>query len=261
MRPEDIIIPNLTFGNVATIVVVFFLVWLALRYVHRIFTHFSRIQPRMRFLVMMLEPALRIVFWFGALIFAVQVLAPSQNAFVAALGSAAIAIGLGAQDLIKNIIGGMVVVADRPYQTGDRLRLGGAYGEVQQIGLRSTKIMTPGDTLVTVPNSEILTGVAHNSNAGVPECMVDTELYLPAGADPTLVLQIGQEVAATSPYTHIGRRRFVRLEDGFNQEFYIKLIVRAYVYDHRYEPDMQNDITRRCKMEFLKRGILAAPKQ
>ena len=80
-------------------------------------------------------PALRILVWFLSLTTCASLLL-TQNAFVAAIGSAAIAIGLGAQDLIKNLIGGLVIVADRPYQLGDRLKIGQAYGEVQQIGAR-----------------------------------------------------------------------------------------------------------------------------
>jgi hypothetical protein len=46
----------------------------------------------MRFVVRMIEPALRILLWFAALLFAVSLLAPTKDAFLAALGSAAIAI-------------------------------------------------------------------------------------------------------------------------------------------------------------------------
>jgi small-conductance mechanosensitive channel len=182
-------------------------------------------------------------------------LAPSQDAFLAALGSAAIAIGLGAQDLIKNLIGGFVIVADRPYQLGERVELNGAYGEVRHIGLRSTKIMTPDDTLVTVPNSTILTDKAQNANAGVPQCLVVTELFLPTSVEPEMALKIGREALLTSPYTCLKQRMAVTLTDAYTESPYMILRAKGYVYDHRFEPAMKTDITQRCKSEFLRLGF------
>ena len=172
------------------------------------------------------------------------------------MGSAALAIGLGLQDLIKNLIGGLVIVTDRPYQTGDRIRVGEAYGEVQQIGLRSTKIITERGVLVTIPNSDVLTRFTHNANAGVPEAMVTTDVSVPHGADPDLVLQIAREVAVACPYTHLGRRIEVDLDDKGTGWQFMKVSIQAYAYDHRYEAAMRTDLLRRAKREFLGAGLL-----
>jgi len=247
---------TLTLGNILLVLAAFLVVWIVLHYLSRMFALLAQSRPRTRFLVRMVEPALRILLWFGALLFAVSQLSPSQDAFLAALGSAAIAIGLGAQDLIKNLIGGFVIVADRPYQTGDRVKIGDAYGEIERIGLRSTKLMTPDDTLVTIPNSHILDSFAFNANAGVPECMVVTELYLPAETDPELALRIGHDALLTCPYILLTRRRNVALVDSYSETPYLILRLKGYVYDHRYEPGMKSDLTRRCKHEFRRLGLL-----
>ena len=209
-------------------------------------------------LLRQIEPPLRILVWFGALLIAAQVVAPSKDAFLAALGSAALAIGLGLQDLIKNLIGGLVVVADRPYQAGDRIRMGEAYGEVVQIGLRSTKFLASHGALVTVPNSEVMTHVIFNANAGVAECMVSVDVATPYGADPDQLIRIAREVAVSCPYTHLGRPIEFELNDKGPSSHYMKLTITAYVYDHRYEPAMHTDILRRAKREFLACGLLKA---
>jgi small-conductance mechanosensitive channel len=247
---------NLSIGNMLLVGVVFLIVWAALRYVTQLLTFLGQRTPRMRFLTLLAAPIIRILAWFGAFIFAIEVLAPTRDAFLAALGSATIAIALGAQDLVKNLIGGLVIVTDRPYQMGDRVRMGDAYGEVQHVGLRSTKIMTPDDTLVTIPNSEILDSFSHNANAGVPEAMVVTEVHLPADVDPNLALEIGELAAITSPYTLMRKRRQILFKDQFSEAPYTTLVIKAYAYDHRWEPNMMSDITRRCKAEFLRRGLL-----
>jgi small-conductance mechanosensitive channel len=172
------------------------------------------------------------------------------------LGSAALAIGLGLQDLIKNLIGGLVIVADRPYQAGDRIRIGQAYGEVTQIGLRSTKILTSDGILVTIPNSEVLTTHIFNANAGVAESMVAVNVAIPDGANLDQVVRIGREVAVSCPYTRLGRRMEIELHDkGINSRVML-LTITAYVYDHRYEREMHTDILRRAQRELLACGIL-----
>ncbi len=125
--------------------------------------------PRLRFLLRQVEPPVRVAIWLAAILVSAEILAPSQNAFLAALGSAALAIGLGLQDLIKNLIGGLVVIVDRPFQTGDRVKIGEAYGEVKQIGLRSTRVLADNGMLITIPNSDVLNKLIFNANAGVAE--------------------------------------------------------------------------------------------
>ncbi len=252
------LLSQVTPGKILLIAGVFSAVWLLLKYLQRFFDALAQTRPRMRFLLRMLEPLIRISVWFGAFMFAIETIAPSRDAFMAALGSAAIAIGLGMQDLIKNLIGGFVIVADRPYQMGDRVELDGVYGEIQHIGLRSTKIMTPDDTLVTVPNSKVLDSKAQNANAGIPECLVVTPVYLPATVDPDLALRIGRDALFSCPFLCLKQRTAISLEDAFSEAPYMILRIKGYVYDHRYEPAMKTDITRRAKAEFLRLGILDA---
>ncbi|MBL8228729.1 MAG: mechanosensitive ion channel [Bryobacterales bacterium] len=250
------IFASITAGKLAIVLAAFGAVWISLRYLRRGFEAIALARPRMRFLARSIEPVLRILLWFAAGLFALEVLAPSWNAFLAAIGSAALAIGLGAQDLIKNLIGGFVIIADRPYQLGDRVDVGGVYGEVRHIGLRSTKLVTPDDRLVTIPNSVVLGATAQNANAGVPECLVDAELYVPANSDPDLVLRVGRETLLTSPFLSVHSGIRVHLEDGFADQPFLRLRLKGYVYDHRFEPQMRTDLVRRAKSEFLRLGVL-----
>jgi small-conductance mechanosensitive channel len=256
MPTDKSLLSQVTPSKILLIVGVFIAVWLLLKYLQRFFDALAQSRPRMRFLLRMLEPLIRITVWFGAFTFAIETIAPSRDAFMAALGSAAIAIGLGLQDLIKNLIGGFVIVADRPYQMGDRVELDGVYGEIQHIGLRSTKIMTPDDTLVTVPNSKVLDSKAQNANAGIPECLVVTTVYLPTEVDPDLALRIGRDALFSCPYLCLRQRTAVGLEDAFTEAPYMIMRIKGYVYDHRYEPPMKTDITRRVKAEFIRLGLL-----
>jgi len=256
MRTSNPMFANLTLFNLVLAALAFFIAWILIRYSTRLLARLSAAYPRSRFLAKMVEPVIRILIWFLAAIGVVGILSPSQDAFMAGLGSAAIAIGLGAQDLIKNVIGGLVIVAVRPFQVGDRVKIGDAYGEITQIGLQTTSLVTPNDTKVTIPNATALNSMSWNSNSGVPDCQVMTEIHLPPKIDPNEAVLIGEQAAITSPYTYPAKPILVVIGDRFDQAPYEALQIRAYVYDHRYEPAMIGDVTRRAKLEFAQRGML-----
>ena len=230
--------------------------YLAIRFITATLEALSNHAARARFFFKMLIPVMRFVLWLMSIIIVIAIFAPSTNAMLAVLASVGIALGLGAQDLVKNIIGGLVILADRPYQLGDRVKIGDAYGEIDHIGLRSTKLTTPDDTRVTIPNSEILSGKAWNANSGVLTCQVVTDIFLPHDVDPSEALELGYESAYSSPYVLLSKPVVVLLQDRFDYVPYMTLRIKAYVYDHRFEPRFQSDITVRTKTELLKRGLL-----
>ncbi|MGB7370545.1 mechanosensitive ion channel domain-containing protein [Erythrobacter sp.] len=73
---------------------------------------------------------------------------------VAALGIGGLALALGAQKTIENLVGSVTVVADRPIEVGDFCKVGDVLGTVEDIGMRSTRIRTLERTLVTIPNGD-----------------------------------------------------------------------------------------------------------
>jgi MscS family membrane protein len=78
------------------------------------------------------------------------------TSLVAALGVGSLAIGLAAQQTLGNMIAGFVLLVDRPFRPGDRVRLAsGEVGEVQLIGVRSTRIRLVDGNALTVPNAEL----------------------------------------------------------------------------------------------------------
>ena len=246
-----------TAWRIISVMLTLLVTWLLVRYASRFLNALSAYGARGRFLVKWFEPILRITLWFVATFLCFRMLAPNDATFLAAMGSLAIAVGLGTQDLVKNLVGGLVVLADRPYQVGDLVQIGDAYGEIDQIGLRSTKLNTFGDTRVTIPNATVVNSQVFNSNSGVPDCQVETFLYLPADADPEQALRIGYEAAYTCPFLHLAKPVTVLVEDNFSRRPYLRVHVKSYIFDHRYVPRMQSDITRRAKLEFLRRGMLA----
>ena len=82
---------------------------------------------------------------------------------VTALGIGSLAIGMAAKDTLANMISGFTLMIDRPFRIGDRIQLtGGQTGDVQDIGLRSTKIKTLDNQLLIIPNSDLCNTILTN---------------------------------------------------------------------------------------------------
>jgi small-conductance mechanosensitive channel len=84
---------------------------------------------------------------------------------VTALGIGSLAIGLAAKDTLANMISGFTLMLDRPFRIGDSIQLaGGQVGNVAGIGLRSTRIRTPDNQLLIIPNSDLCNTILINQD-------------------------------------------------------------------------------------------------
>ena len=205
-----------------------------------------------------LVPIVRIILWMfaGYLIVRVifQVDAQGIIAGAAALG---VAVGFAAQDLLKNLFGGIILVFDQPFQVGDKIRVGETYGEVTSIGLRSTRIVTPDDNLVSVPNAQVVDQQVANANAGELNCQVVTDLYLSGEVDEAHAKRIAFEAAVSSKYVYLNKPIVVLIKDELHWTVLTRVRVKAYVLDPRHEFLFASDVTERARAGFRAAGMMA----
>jgi MscS family membrane protein len=77
------------------------------------------------------------------------------TSLLAGLGIGGIAVALAAQKTAENLIGSITIGMDRPFQVGDSIQVDGVIGDVEYIGLRSSRIRTLDRTVVTIPNGRL----------------------------------------------------------------------------------------------------------
>lgn len=77
-------------------------------------------------------------------------------AALAGIGVVGIAVGFAAQETIANMIAGFLIFWDRPFEVGDYVTTLGKYGEVRNITMRTTRIRTPENTYIVLPNKQII---------------------------------------------------------------------------------------------------------
>jgi MscS family membrane protein len=83
-----------------------------------------------------------------------------------ALGAGGVAIAFAARDTVSNMMGGGILMADRPFTRGDLIELDGKLATVEQVGLRSTRLRALDDTVLNVPNAQLSDRVIANWGAG-----------------------------------------------------------------------------------------------
>jgi small-conductance mechanosensitive channel len=208
-----------------------------------------------RFRLTTLIPLVTFVVYGGAIYVVVSLLFNlSSTQLVAFSGLLGAALGLGLKDLLADIVGGLVLVTEQPYQIGDKIEIGDYYGEVVNIGIRSTQVMTPTDNLVSVPNYLFFDSSVANANAGQAEMLVAIEFYIDPESDARTARKIVEDALVSSQYVYVAEDYpvEVHVEDDLH---YRVIKGWAYVNDLRNEFKFKTDVTDRTFAEFERQGI------
>ncbi len=119
---------------------------------------------------------------------------------VAVLGIGSLAVALAAQDTLANMIGGFTIMIDRPFRVEDRVRLpDGQLVIVHQIGIRTTKFRTFDNTLVIVPNAELVKSTVHNITYPAPRVRVVVDVGVSYDSDIKKVREAMLDEARKNP--------------------------------------------------------------
>ncbi len=99
------------------------------------------------------------------------------GSLIASLGVAGLTIGFAARDTLSNLISGLFIFWDRPFVIGDLIELNGQYGRVDQITLRSTRVVTVDGKMLAVPNSTVVNSTVA-SYTNFPNLRIDLDFTL-----------------------------------------------------------------------------------
>jgi MscS family membrane protein len=108
--------------------------------------------------IVLLRPArtaIRVTLVTAALLFWLDNIGLKVSTLLAGLGVGGLAVALAAQDTLKNLLGSIMILLDKPYKVGQRILVKGHDGVVEEIGLRSTRIRLLTGHQATIPNDEM----------------------------------------------------------------------------------------------------------
>ncbi len=204
-----------------------------------------------------------IVIAFGVLV-AVNLIGFNMNSVLVALGGLSIGIGFGLQNIASNFVSGVIMVFERPIKIDDRVTVGGTYGIVKAINMRSTVVTTPEDIDIIIPNSkfisETVTNLTHDNTR--------TRIKVPVGvsyeSDEDLVKKVLLEVANSHPEIIKEMNpdlpdvvppfvRFIRFGDSS-----LDFEILAWISDVMHRLEIISDLHFMIRKKFREHGIVIA---
>ncbi len=121
----------------------------------------------------------------------------SSLAIIAA--SLGVGIGFGLQNIINNLVSGIIILAERPISIGDRIEVAGVAGRVTKIQLRSTTVVTNDNITMIVPNADFISNTVTNWSHGDPKVRIRVPVGVAYGSDLKLLQQLLLEAAGEHP--------------------------------------------------------------
>jgi small conductance mechanosensitive channel len=194
-----------------------------------------------------------------AIVLALDILGINVMPFIAGAGVAGIAIGFAAKDTLSNLIAGVLLIIDRPFEVGDRIEVWSApagsasWGDVIDIGLRATKIRTTDNIVIIIPNNEIMKRDIVNYTIISTKIRVRINIGIAYDADIEKTKEIIIDVAKSvdwiskTPAPKVVVRNF--------GESSVDLQLRVWIDDARRRMDTISHVTDKIKTEFDRQGV------
>lgn len=149
-------------------------------------------------------PMLRVIHYLIILIGAVvafQFVGIDLSGLAVIFGLLSVGIGFGLQNVTSNFVAGLILLFERPIRVGDRVTVGDTEGEVTDINIRSTKILTLNNISIIVPNSEFVSRNVINWSIGDPKIRLEIEVGVSYNSDLDKVLTVLKHVGLDHPET------------------------------------------------------------
>jgi small conductance mechanosensitive channel len=174
------------------------------------------------------------------------------SALIAGVGVVGIALGLGAQTLVKDVINGLFILLEDQYAVGDIVSVGGVGGEVIELTPRRTVLRDLDGNVHIIPNSAIT--IATNMTNGFSRINLNIDVAYEEDVDRVIqvVNEVGEELARERPLDFITAPQVLRIDALANNSVDLKILgdVKAFK-----QWELKGELRRRLKKRFDEEGI------
>ncbi len=219
----------------------FYLSYRLLRFVLARVTRRAKVEPTAATFLLM---TLKYVVLIAGLVMALEELGLDVTTILEGIGIIGIALGFAAKDTLSNIIAGFFLFWDKPFVIGDLIEVSDEYGEVREITLRSTRILTVDGKLISIPNSVIVNSKVRSYTMS-PHLRLDIDVtiavYEKIDAARAAILAIvhGDERFLTDPPPEV-----VVITLG---DYYVKLELKVWLRDPRIHIPVREELREEIK--------------
>ncbi len=245
-------------GGLATGLLVLVATYLLVRFVTTALQRAGARWVDRRLLINQIGTLIRFALWIAGLGLATALSVNlTREVLLAIGGTAAVTIGFALKDLAASILAGVIIIIDRPFQVGDRVTFAGVYGEIASIGLRSVRLVTLDDNVVTIPNNKFLTEVVSSGNWGALDMMIQMDFFVGVDQDAALAETLVGDALTSCRYVYTKKPWTVVVNQVLQDKMVaVRLRAKAYVLDVQYEKAFESDVTKRVMTAFQEHHIL-----
>ncbi len=174
-------------------------------------------------------------------------------------GVMGLALSLAAKDTLSNLIAGVLLILDRPFQVGDRIELWtapnetGTWGDVIEIGLRATKVRNPDNLVVVVPNNEIMQRDIINYTMSGEDIRLRIPFSVAYESDLERAKELLVQAASQVKGVQLTPTPFVIVR-GFGPSE-VNLQLRVWIHEARSRRKISDEITEKALAAFAAEGV------
>ena len=196
----------------------------------------------------------KLIFYVGAVVILMSVLAElgfNLTGLLATAGVATVAVGFAAQTSLSNLISGLFLIGERPFQIGDLIRVDGILGVVESIDLLSIKIRTLDNLYVRIPNESMIKNPVTNITR-FPLRRMDLTIGVAYKEDVGRVMELLRELARDNPFALDDPEPLILFDNFGDSALLFKF---GLWFEKSNFLNLRNSIMREIKERFDKEGI------
>ncbi|RTQ53379.1 mechanosensitive ion channel [Hymenobacter gummosus] len=169
------------------------------------------------------------------------------------VGALGVGVGLGLQNIINNLVSGIILIFERPFQVGDYIEVTGKTGRVKDIGIRASKLISQSGSEIIVPNGDLLSGHVINWTLSNNHIRTELGLKLAPGADLDRAKQLITDEILSNPNTLHKVAPEILLSGVTGQVYELKVLF--WINNIRQEQVLKSEILAGISRRFAQEGI------
>jgi len=237
--------PDREIMTILSALLFFFLAFILIIYLRQPLLNLSDRHPRYSRILKQIISVFLIICWILIIYLTVQkMLQLSALISMIFLGIIGFAIALAFQDILKDVIAGLILPFQKHLEIGDKIGFADFWGEIIRIGLREVEIKKSNGQLAVLPARYIMKERFIELYSEKENCPVTLDFYLPIGTDVESSRQIAYKSAIISPYLFLKKPVTIMIRTELtNGRTLIKMTLSAFLQKIDFEPLFVNDIT------------------
>ncbi|MEJ2127126.1 MAG: mechanosensitive ion channel [Candidatus Bathyarchaeota archaeon] len=194
------------------------------------------------------------IVWSLAFLYIITLFGYDPTTIVASFGVAGIVLAFGLQHVLSDVFASFSIFFDKPFNVGDFITVGGNWGVVKKVGIRSTRIESLQGQEIIIPNQELTSAEIHNYKKMEKRRIQFSFglIYDTSSEKIEKALEITKQVVSSVELVDLGRVHFKEYGD-FSLNF--EVVYHVKTSDYNKYMDIQQEINLKLKKEFEKEQI------